>query len=176
MEQPEISGLIGERHREAGQARNLSVNALAPGDGASSRTSASRGVAVPPLPSVPALARGVRSGVRRLLADRSTPAANRLLETRTDDGVTREIRALHGRPGEAITVSGEHSTATAQLLVTTGRIRAESPDGALELTCGDALSWDGDVEHRFTALDGRPADAVVVVHRPAATYSQRLRI
>lgn len=131
---------------------------------------------MPTLPTVPALARGIRSGVHRLLARRGAASQNRVLDVRTEDGVTTEIRALDLVPGPDSAVSGGHPRATAQLLVTAGRIRAASPEGALELNTGEALTWDGDVEHRFVALDDRPAGAVVVVHRPDATSSRHFRI
>ncbi len=73
-----------------------------------------------------------------------------------------DIFRLHVRPG-VVQVSAPHAPGvTEQVLVVAGRLVVA--DGVV-LGPGEALSYDGAVEHRWEALDG-PVSAVLVMRYP----------
>ncbi|MFT3662943.1 MAG: hypothetical protein QM809_16705 [Gordonia sp. (in: high G+C Gram-positive bacteria)] len=161
MEEPEISGLIGERLREAGQARNLSVSAIA-GDDAKNSSSARETAR----PSLATRARDLTRTMTGRIAGRRPGTPSRLLDSRTRDGVTTEVRAVELTPDLSYVCSVTASS-TAQVLVTRGRMRVDGDpvtvDGPV-LSGGESCTWDGSVEHRLTPVDGAAA-AILVIHR-----------
>lgn len=155
--------------------RGLSLSALAAsaGIGKGSLSEIEHGARNPTLATLYALAGALGVPLATLLAERagtevsSEGISARLLDAHHLPGGTAvEVYHLH-LSAHADRVAPSHGPGVVEhLLVTRGRVRAgrRGAEGVVEE--GDELRWVSDVEHSYRALDGRPADAVLVIRTP----------
>lgn len=171
MEDGALRIAVGQRVRSARTARGLSVGALAraAGIGKGSLSELENGARNPNLSTLYALANSLGLPVSHLLGERlgaevgSPGITTRLLETRTDDQGTVEVYLLVLAPGP-VHVSAAHGAHVVEhLLVTRGAARAGRAGAEADLETGASTTWTSDTEHTYTALNGHPAEAVLVI-------------
>ncbi len=170
-----LAEVIGERLRSARTARGWSVGTLAAaaGVGKGSLSEIENGTRNPTLGTLYALADTLGLPLSWLLAERagaqvSSPGITaRLLDTSTVAGTTVEVYAIALSPGERH-VSGAHGPGVVEhLLVVDGRVSAGVRGAEVDVDTGASTTWVSDDTHTYRALDGRPADVVLVIRWPA---------
>ncbi|WP_224392071.1 XRE family transcriptional regulator [Pseudonocardia sp. ICBG1293] len=172
---------VGERLRTARTAHGLSVGVLAEraGIGKGSLSEIENGGRNPTLSTLYALADALGVPLSRLLAEHPGAEAGgpgitaRLLETTTDELGTVEVYALTLTPEAVHTSPGHGPGVVEHLLVTRGAVRAGRGGHEAHLGTGEATRWHADGEHTYTALDGAPAAAVLVIRTPAPGLRDR---
>jgi transcriptional regulator with XRE-family HTH domain len=111
----------------------------------------------PPRPPV----RVVRAGdAPRIAAEASAMQA--FLMTTTAHGARVEVFRLELGPGPGRVAAAHTSGTIEHVLVTHGRLQVGPVEAMVELGPGDLVTFPGDVEHRYEALDGT-AHAVLLV-------------
>jgi len=166
-----VAGQIRRLRAERGMS--LSALAVTAGIGKGSLSEIERGARNPTLATLYALAGALGVPLATLLAERagtevsSEGIAVRLLDAHhLPDGAAVEVYHLH-LSAQADRTSPSHGPGVVEhLLVTQGRVRAGRRGAEAVVEEGDQLRWVSDVEHSYRALDGRPADAVLVIVTP----------
>lgn len=161
--------------------RGLSLSALAAdaGIGKGSLSEIEHGARNPTLATLYALAGALGVPLATLLAERagtevsSEGIAVRLLDAHhLPDGTSVEVYHLH-LSAHADRTSPSHGPGVVEhLLLTRGRARAGRRGAEAVVEEGDELRWVSDVEHSYRALDGRSADAVLVIRTPPRPASR----
>lgn len=173
----DLTRLVGERLRAARRERGLSLGALAAAAsvGKGSLSEIENGIRNPTLSTLYALAGALGVPLASLLADQpgtavSSPGISALLlDVSHSGGCTVEVYRLRLFPGEAHQ-SGPHGPGvTEHLLVTAGRIRAGRLGAQAETGTGESAQWVSDSPHGYAALDGEPAEAVLIIRSPSAS-------
>ncbi len=170
----ELAAVVGDRVRSARAERGLSLGALAraAGVGKGSLSEIEHGARNPTIGTLYALAGALGVPLATLLADRvgaevgSPGFVALLLDVHEAGGMVVEVYRLSFAAGAERRSDAHPTGVTEHLLVTAGRLRVGLTADPRDLGPGEVLRWEGDGPHAYAALDGSPAEAVLVIRSP----------
>jgi XRE family transcriptional regulator, regulator of sulfur utilization len=177
-----VRDAVAANVRALRSARGLSLGELAAASGTGKATLSriEAGQANPTVETLFALADALGVPLGALTADRAAAVQHVRAEDLPHVGGAVEARVLTqvagsmlvealeiGFPAGEVRSSQPHPPGVVEhLIVTRGRLRAGPAGATVEMDTGDVLRFAADVAHEYAALDGEPAEAMLLMAYP----------